>query len=78
LSEAWFLEKMDNFAYFGRDIETLFSKIKISHGRRVFCLDKKERTIITKKDLDNGYKKYLDNRNETKKEENQALKTMYM
>ncbi len=69
---------MDNFAYFGRDIETLFSKIKISHGRRVFCLDKKERTIITKKDLDNGYKKYLDNRNETKKEENQALKTMYM
>ena len=31
--------------FYGRDIETLLAKIKIAHGRRVFCLpdDKKKK-----------------------------------
>ena len=79
LSEDWFKDKMDNFKYYGRDMETLFSKVKISHGRRVFCKPKDQKTIITKKDMNSGFKKYLENGGENdKKDDNEAIKTMYM
>lgn len=79
LSEEWFKEKMDNFKYYGRDMETLFSKVKISHSRRVFCKPKDGKTIITKKDMDSGFKKYLENgRENDKKKENETIKSMYM
>ena len=48
LSEDWFKENMDKFKYYGRDKETLFSKVKISHSRRVFCKPKDQKTIIKK------------------------------
>ena len=38
-------KKMDYFKFFGRDIETLLAKIKIAHGRRVFCLEDKKKNI---------------------------------
>ena len=79
LSEDWFKDKMDNFKYYGRDMETLFSKVKISHSRRVFCKPKDQKTIITKKDMNSGFKKYLENGGENdKKDDNEAIKTMYM
>ena len=79
LSEEWFKEKMDKFKYYGRDMETLFSKVKISHSRRVFCKPKDEKTIITKTDMDGGFKKYLENGGDhDKKQENESIKTMYM
>ena len=37
---------MDNFKFYGRDMETLFSKVKIAHSRRVFCKPKEEKTKI--------------------------------
>ena len=52
---------MDYFKYFGRDMETLFSKIKIFHSRRVFCLDESEKKIITLEDMNGGMDKYLEN-----------------
>ena len=55
----WFEINKDNFKYYGRDIETLLSKTKIAHSRRVFCLKKEEKTKITLGDLENGYKIYL-------------------
>ena len=77
--EDWFKDKMDNFKYYGRDMETLFSKVKISHSRRVFCKPKYQKTIITKKDMNSGFKKYLENGGENdKKDDNEAIKTMYM
>ena len=79
LSEDWFKDKMDNFKYYGRDMETLFSKVKISHSRRVFCKPKDQKTIITKKDMDSGFKKYLENGGANNKNvHNEAIKTMYM
>lgn len=47
----------DNVAYFentGGSIETFISKIKMVHSKRVFCLDKEFKFIITKEDLING------------------------
>ena len=39
-------------------METLFSKVKIAHSRRVFCLPKEEKTKISMKDLDKGFAIY--------------------
>jgi SpoVK/Ycf46/Vps4 family AAA+-type ATPase len=79
---SWFEKNMDYFRYFGRDMETLFSKTKIAHSRRVFCLDDCEKKIITIEDMDKGFEKYLDNdeikKRKEQKEFNKILKnTLY-
>ena len=45
---------MNNFKYFGRDIENLLTQVKRCHSRRVFTLNKDKKTIITIGDLKNG------------------------
>ena len=65
VDKSWFEDKMDFFKFYGRDIETLLAKVKIAHGRRVFCLPIEKKMIINLKDLKNGYKMFLDN-NEVK------------
>ncbi len=42
-------------------METLLAKTKIAHGRRVFCQPSTVKTIITKKDLDNGFEMFTSN-----------------
>jgi hypothetical protein len=61
IPESWFASKMDYFTTYGRDMETLFTKTKIAHGRRVFCLPVCEKKIITIDDLENGFKLFIDN-----------------
>ena len=61
IKNSWFEKHMEYFKYYGRDMETLFSKTKIAHARRVFCLDKNEKTKINMKDVKNGFKMYLEN-----------------
>jgi len=58
---SWFEDNKEYFKYYGRDMETLLSKIKICHSRRVFLLDNNKKKIITQKDIDNGFSKFLDN-----------------
>ena len=65
ISDEWFENKKGYFKYFGRDIEVLLAKIKIAHGRRVFCKPKHEKTVITQEDVDNGFNLFIDN-NEVK------------
>lgn len=63
---SWFDDKKSEFTYFGRDMETLFSKIKICHAHRVFgkkCLAKR---WVTKGDLDAGLASFLSNRQDDK------------
>jgi len=64
LKDRWFEPKMKYFTYYGRDMETLFSKIKIAHGRRVFCKSKDYKMIITSKDMDKGFAMFLRNNKE--------------
>ena len=82
MNEEWFSENMDYFKYYGRDIETLFAKVKIAHSRRVFCSKPEEKTVIIKKDLDNGLKLYLSNdevkeRKDDKEREKMSSRVMY-
>tara|TARA_B100001057_G_scaffold498903_1_gene607575 strand:+ start:1510 stop:2916 length:1407 start_codon:yes stop_codon:yes gene_type:complete len=61
LKNNWFESKMDHFKYYGRDMETLLSKIKISHSRRVFCKSC-EKKYLTIEDLNNGFEKFKENK----------------
>jgi len=79
INDKWFEDKMDYFKFFGRDMETLFSKIKIAHSRRVFCLDNDKKRIINKKDMNKGFDSFISN-NEVKarkQDKSPYLKYMY-
>ena len=47
-------------------MQTLFSKTKIAHSRRVFCKNKNEKKKITLNDLEKGFLMYCENSQETK------------
>jgi len=61
IPNSWFEKHKKYFKYFGRDMETLLSKVKIAHSRRVFCLSEDEKRKITIKDIKKGFKLYLKN-----------------
>jgi SpoVK/Ycf46/Vps4 family AAA+-type ATPase len=61
IQSKWFEKNMVYFKYFGRDIENLFAKIKITHSRRVFCKPQEEKTIVTVEDLEKGFELYIQN-----------------
>ena len=75
ITKEWFFKKYDNFSNFGRDIETLITHVKISHGRRLYGSDSKSKEI-TEEDLDNGFKRYIDNR--TKNKNPNLLNSIYI
>jgi SpoVK/Ycf46/Vps4 family AAA+-type ATPase len=61
INVKWFEENIKYFKFYGRDMEILFSKTKIAHGRRVFFKPVEEKTKITKEDLERGFKMFLNN-----------------
>ena len=61
LTDEWFEERKDNFKSYGRDIETLFAKTKISHSRRIFGKNEEDKTKLTLCDINKGYELYLVN-----------------
>lgn len=80
ISSSWFNKHKDYFKYFGRDMETLLSKVKIAHSRRVFCLSEDEKRKISIKDMKKGFKLYLKNdevKSRVEKEKN-PLVNMYL
>lgn len=76
---SWFEKKITYFKFFGRDMETLFAKTKISHSRRIFCKDKTKRKKITLSDLDKGFDIYCNN-NEVKsrKSDTSQIMSLYL
>ncbi len=70
----WFKKNKDCFKFYGRDIETLLSKTKIAHSRRVFCRPEIEKKKLTSKDLDKGFEIYLQNDEIKNKRDEEALK----
>ena len=46
---------MKLFPYYGRDMEILFLKTKIAHGRRVFCKSDDCKMILNLSDLEKGF-----------------------
>lgn len=63
---GWFDDKKQDFTYFGRDMETLFSKIKICHAHRIFGKKSLAKRWVTKSDLDAGMLSFLENRQSDK------------
>ena len=74
----WFKKNKDYFKFYGRDIETLLSKCKIAHSKRVFCLPEIEKRKLNLKDLEKGFEIYLKNEEvKSRKEENEIKKQLY-
>ena len=81
IKAEWFEKNMKYFKFYGRDMETLFSKTKIAHSRRVFCKPETAKTKITMKDLENGFELFIKN-DEVKQRVNEdgikVLQNMYL
>jgi hypothetical protein len=81
IKAEWFEKHMKYFKYYGRDMETLFSKTKIAHSRRVFCKPNNVKTKITMKDLENGFEMYINNDEVKKRADNndsKVIQNMYL
>lgn len=61
--EAWFSKHKALFTHYGRDMELLFSYVKISHAQRIFGKDITLRKKITEEDLEDGFQLFLQNKN---------------
>jgi len=80
IKTSWFEKNKDYFSFYGRDMETLFAKIKIAHSRRVFCLDNDAKGKITLEDMDKGLSFFLQNdevKKRKKSTDNTYMTTMY-
>jgi hypothetical protein len=81
LKVEWFDKNMKYFKYFGRDMETLFTKTKIAHSRRVFCKPDDMKKKITMKDLENGFAMFIKNeevKNRVNDNEIKIIQNMYL
>jgi len=76
---TWFQDNMCYFKCYGRDMETLLSRVKIVHGRRVFC-SVKEKRRLTHADLEKGMALFTSNEEvkQRKDERNTASVSMYL
>lgn len=80
IKTSWFEKNKDYFSFYGRDMETLFAKIKIAHSRRVFCLDNDAKGKITLEDMNKGLSFFLQNdevKKRKKSTDNTYMTTMY-
>jgi SpoVK/Ycf46/Vps4 family AAA+-type ATPase len=64
----WFEKNKGLFKFYGRDIETLFAKTKITHSRRVFCLDESVKKRLTMIDIDKGLEIFLKHSSKSEEE----------
>ena len=81
IDTKWFEKNKKHFKFYGRDIETLFAKTKITHSRRVFCLDASTKKKLTIKDLDKGLEIYLrneDSNNKNNEKIREIISSMYI
>jgi len=62
--EEWFTKHKTLFTHYGRDMELLFSYIKISHAQRIFGKDISLRKKITEDDLEEGFQLFQQNKKE--------------
>lgn len=53
----WFKTHFKHFKHFGRDIEQLFSYVKISHGRRIYGKKEEKKSIILD-DMNKGFQQF--------------------
>lgn len=62
ITEKWFEKHKRDFVNYGRDMELLFSYLKVAHSRRIYGKDNSLRKKITLEDLQNGYELFMKNK----------------
>jgi SpoVK/Ycf46/Vps4 family AAA+-type ATPase len=78
INSDWFKKNKDYFRFYGRDMESLLSKIKICHSRRVFCKSESDKKRLNTVDLDKGLELYLQNDDiKSRKEEEEYKRNLY-
>lgn len=77
VKEEWFSDKKDRFEGYGRDVESLITHVKICHGKRIYG---KEEIVknINSEDMNNGYKRFLDNKKKDNEIDRSILKSIYI
>jgi len=79
ITKEWFINNLPYFKFFGRDMETLFTKTKIAHSRRVFCKPESFKTKINIDDLNKGFEMFTSNDNiKERKENNEKINSIYL
>jgi hypothetical protein len=58
----FFKKNYDDFAFYGRDMENLFTKCKRTHSKRIFGTPNSIKKLITKDDLNKGFIDFLINK----------------
>jgi hypothetical protein len=66
--EEWFSKHKALFTHYGRDMELLFSYVKISHAQRIFGKDLILRKKITEEDLEDGFLLFSQNKTKQTKQ----------
>ena len=75
LNEKIFHKHQNDLTHYGRDIDLLFTYIKISHGRRIYGKDPNMRKKITSGDLNSGFIMLLSNKEKTS---NSFMSSLYV
>jgi SpoVK/Ycf46/Vps4 family AAA+-type ATPase len=74
----WFSDKKDQFKYNGRDMELLFSYVKVSHAQRIFGKDPSLKKSITIEDMNDGFKIFKENKENKDTENKENLLSLYI
>ena len=75
----WFIKHKDNFKHFGRDMELLFSYVKIAHAKRIYGKNTNLRKKISKLDLEKGYETFSENKKQSNSDISRILNSgMYV
>ena len=73
----FFEDNMKLFPYYGRDMEILFLKTKIAHGRRVFCKPAEDKTKLNLADIKKGFELFKKHNKKDKVDDTPPPYTMY-
>lgn len=76
IKERWFHDKKAEFKNFGRDMELLFTYVKIKHGRRIFGKPVIIKKKLTLEDMNSGYEMFLNNKK--KKRDSNYMHTIFI
>ena len=74
----WFSDKKEQFKYNGRDMELLFSYVKVSHAQRIFGKDPSLKKSITIEDMNDGFKIFKENKENKDAKNKENLLSLYI
>jgi DNA polymerase III delta prime subunit len=76
IPNSWFEKRIKTFKHYGRDMDSLFTYTKVSHGRRIYGKPAEYRKKISMDDLDKGYELFI--KNKQIKEKDNFIQYMYV